>query len=329
MNKTGFELVKPDTLDAIQKIESAQSPPIPPKKTNAFQVMILDDEPIIGELLAELLPKWGFVPLYLPYPFSLNTVLEKGDNIHIFLMDYMLPTETTIDWIPSIREKFPDAKIVVMTGYAEIDILLRAMRVGVMDFILKPIETALLKCSLQRVSQILSHEQEIQSLLLDLQKSNELLNKQKAEYQFLNERLLETNRAFSTLAQNLDLEKKEIERQIGVKIKNNILPLVAKLQTDAKYNLEVDMLYQILWELASGITSPNSSLGILSTAELRVASLIERGLTNEEIAEKLCISLDTVKTHRKHIRKKMKITNSSVNLKSLLMDRFFNQSRSQ
>jgi DNA-binding NarL/FixJ family response regulator len=244
-------------------------------------------------------------------------------------MDYMLPTETTIDWIPSIREKFPDAKIVVMTGYAEIDILLRAMRVGVMDFILKPIETALLKYSLQRVSQILSHEQEIQSLLLDLQKSNELLNKQKAEYQFLNERLLETNRAFSTLAQNLDLEKKEIERQIGVKIKNNILPLVAKLQTDAKYNLEVDMLYQILWELASGITSPNSSLGILSTAELRVASLIERGLTNEEIAEKLCISLDTVKTHRKHIRKKMKITNSSVNLKSLLMDRFFNESRSQ
>lgn len=294
-----------------------------------MQVMVIDDDPLINSLMEDLLLQWGYSPLCLKYPFSLDTVLNKGGEVDIVLMDYFLPTETTIDWIPKIIETYPMAKIVVMTGYADMDIVLKAIRLGVTDFIVKPVEIALLKHSLERISQLLNNERKIQALLEDLKKSNELLSKQKEEYQFLNDRLLETNRAFSTLAQNLDLERREIERQIGMKIKSSILPIVQKLQADAKYNLELEMLYQMLWELASGITSPNSSLGILSTAELRVASLIKRGLTNEEIAEKLYISVDTVKTHRKNIRKKMRITNSNVNLKKLLMDRFFHQNRAQ
>jgi len=52
--------------------------------------------------------------------------------------------------------------------------------------------------------------------------------------------------------------------------------------------------------------------------ELRIAAMVKNGLTSQEIARQLNISLHTVKTHRKNIRKKLKIQNSTVNLSSYL-----------
>jgi DNA-binding CsgD family transcriptional regulator len=65
----------------------------------------------------------------------------------------------------------------------------------------------------------------------------------------------------------------------------------------------------------------NSGLNIittLSTAEMRVAAMIKNGLTSKEIATKLSISVDTVKTHRKNIRKKLNIQNASIDLANYL-----------
>ena len=56
----------------------------------------------------------------------------------------------------------------------------------------------------------------------------------------------------------------------------------------------------------------------LTDQEMRVAALIKRSLTNHKISDLLCISEHTVKTHRKNIRKKLKIKNSTINLSSYL-----------
>lgn len=48
---------------------------------------------------------------------------------------------------------------------------------------------------------------------------------------------------------------------------------------------------------------------ILSTREREVLSLLSKGFRNIEIAEKLCISLDTVKTHTRSIYSKLKVRN--------------------
>jgi DNA-binding NarL/FixJ family response regulator len=48
---------------------------------------------------------------------------------------------------------------------------------------------------------------------------------------------------------------------------------------------------------------------VLSRRELEILHLIARGLTNEEIAKKLFISLPTVKTHASHIFGKLNVNN--------------------
>ena len=52
-----------------------------------------------------------------------------------------------------------------------------------------------------------------------------------------------------------------------------------------------------------------AKLEMLSRREMEVLELISQSMTNEEIAEKLCLSLMTVKTHMRHIFKKAEIRN--------------------
>jgi DNA-binding CsgD family transcriptional regulator len=61
--------------------------------------------------------------------------------------------------------------------------------------------------------------------------------------------------------------------------------------------------------------------GLLSFSELRIASMIMSGLTSQRIANQLYISLRTVETHRKNIRRKLNINNSHQKLRDYLESR--------
>lgn len=53
----------------------------------------------------------------------------------------------------------------------------------------------------------------------------------------------------------------------------------------------------------------NASIGTLTRKEQEVLQLLAKGLTNTEIADKLCVSIVTVKTHLNNIFKKLKVEN--------------------
>jgi DNA-binding NarL/FixJ family response regulator len=56
-----------------------------------------------------------------------------------------------------------------------------------------------------------------------------------------------------------------------------------------------------------------------SRMEIRVSELLERGKTSEEIGATLNLSLNTVKWHRKNIRKKLGISKKNISIQSVLL----------
>ena len=292
-------------------------------------ITVVDDDPGICDLMEKLLAAWKFIPSVLPEPFSLNELLKIGASTDIFLLDIRLPTETTLNWIPTIMDTFPEAKVIIMTGYADTDTVIQAIRNGAFDFLQKPIAPELMKHSLLRAIQLQERDRNMKQMLADLQNNHTLLLDQKQKLEFLNERLLETNRAFSTLAQNLDFERAEILNRITHKIESGVIPALAKIRSDthlARYSIEMDMIINMLQDITFGACPTDPLSASLTTAEARVASLIKKGLTTDKIAEQLFISVDTVKTHRKNIRKKLNITNSSNDLREYLLNRPANAS---
>jgi DNA-binding CsgD family transcriptional regulator len=133
--------------------------------------------------------------------------------------------------------------------------------------------------------------------------------------------LVETNKALSVLARNIDRKRERgLEKTIRT-VNSKILPIIEQFQNNkafSKHRPEIDVVKAYLNELTAGSKDEPGVIFILSNAELRVATMIKNGFSSPEIARLLSVSLDTVKTHRKHIRRKLNISNFKINLTTYL-----------
>lgn len=154
-----------------------------------------------------------------------------------------------------------------------------------------------------------------------LERKHKELSHHKEDLEKLNRELVETNKALSVLARNIDRKREEIQKQIATTVTSKILPIIEAFQKDqtfAKQQSQLDILRAYLNVLTPDLKNGASIIFSLSAAELRVAAMIKNGLTSPQIAGTLHVSLDTVKTHRKNIRKKLNISNSPINLATYL-----------
>ncbi len=76
-----------------------------------------------------------------------------------------------------------------------------------------------------------------------------------------------------------------------------------RLSGDIRIADSIESLLQSIFILESS----DSRLERLSSRELEVVNLVRDGYTQKQIAEKFSISLDTIKTHVKNIKKKLNI----------------------
>jgi len=151
------------------------------------------------------------------------------------------------------------------------------------------------------------------------QKEKDLIQ-HKSDMQKLNKEMIETNRALSVLARNIDKNKELFEKKIYETTTVKILPIIKDLKSNGRikwFMADLDVLETHLNSLFTG-SKHLEIIHSLTDQEMRVAALIKLGLINHKISDLLCISEHTVKTHRKNIRKKLKINNSNINLSSYL-----------
>jgi PAS domain S-box-containing protein len=166
----------------------------------------------------------------------------------------------------------------------------------------------------ERTSELVGAAEEME------RKHNELLfNRSKLEK--INQELLDTNKALTALARNIDREKEDAEKKVAKIVRLRMLPLLEDFQKNVsfkKYLAEIDELMLSLHGLTPGLKRSTDIILALAPTELRIATMIKNGLTSPAIANVLHISLDTVKSHRRNIRRKLKLNNTKINLASYL-----------
>jgi PAS domain S-box-containing protein len=135
-------------------------------------------------------------------------------------------------------------------------------------------------------------------------------------------RLEEFNTALKVLLKQREDDKKELEESILINVKHLIVPYLEKLRTSRLNDDQITWL-SILESHLEAVTSPFAKrlsekyLG-LTPLEVRAANLIREGKTSKEIAASLCVSENTVSSHRFHIRTKLGLRNKKINLGSYL-----------
>jgi len=149
---------------------------------------------------------------------------------------------------------------------------------------------------------------------LELQESNsQLLMERKA--------LKESNAALRAVLARIEEEKKEIYIDVQENADKILLPILHALafhlpKTKRQY---AEILRSNIEDITSPFVSHLSKRHLsLTSTEVNICNMIRSGLQTKEIAQIRGVSVGTINRHREHIRSKLKITNSDINLMTYL-----------
>ncbi|MGC8763498.1 MAG: response regulator [Acidobacteriota bacterium] len=102
-----------------------------------LSVLVLDDEPIVGKRLQPALAKVGCdVEVFdAPAP-ALRRLAEK--RFHVVVTDIRMEEIDGIEVLERVLERTPETRVILITGYATVEVAREAMAKGAFDFIAKP-----------------------------------------------------------------------------------------------------------------------------------------------------------------------------------------------
>ena len=111
-------------------------------------------------------------------------LLDKIEELHpdAVITDINMPGMTGLELIETAREEFPSVNFIVISGYTDFEYVQTALRFGVWDYLLKPIQKKELNGILEKLDHHLMQEKEASEqkeiLDLDLRKSRSVLREQ-------------------------------------------------------------------------------------------------------------------------------------------------------
>lgn len=124
--------------------------------SQALQVMVLDDEPIVGKRLKPALEKSGFdVEVFEDSQKALIRLNEK--EFDIVVTDLRMEEVDGIQVLEHIMEKCKNTRVILITGYATVEVAREALVKGAFDFIAKPFKPRDLRAVVNKAALSLGH----------------------------------------------------------------------------------------------------------------------------------------------------------------------------
>ena len=102
-----------------------------------MSILIVDDEPVLQDVLKSLLEREGHSTLSARTGQEALDLLER-EEIELVLLDLMLPDIHGMEVLKSARANDPEQVFVVITAFSSIESAIEAMRRGAFDYIPKP-----------------------------------------------------------------------------------------------------------------------------------------------------------------------------------------------
>lgn len=113
-------------------------------------ILIIDDEPSYLQLMKEFLNQEGYVNVLTEQnPLQVLPLLERTD-IDLILLDIFMPEMNGLELLEKIYAVYPGIPVIVITAVHEVQIALKAIKLGAYEFITKPPDTDRLLLTIRR-----------------------------------------------------------------------------------------------------------------------------------------------------------------------------------
>jgi DNA-binding NarL/FixJ family response regulator len=282
------------------------------------RILIVEDEPAIRSSMRGYLEDEGFIIIEGPtVPEALATF--RAHQPDLVLLDLHLPKADGINVLREIRAQNEAVPVIIVSGAGQMSDVVAALRLGAWDYLVKPIADlgvlahAVRKC-LER-ARLLRENEAYHSKL------EEMVQQRTAELEAANASLERKTVALQEVLLTFRIDSDRRITRAVERIGQFCRPALAELREILPLSRRklVDQIEAAITDATSqSVDVMAGQLTCLSPAELRICELIRRGMGSKEIAAETGISVETVDTHRRNVRRKLKINNESVNLSTYL-----------
>lgn len=127
-----------------------------------FTILVVDDEQIHLNGLSNLLRKIRENYLVLTAKNGSEALSVMADNsVDILITDIKMPIMDGLELIEQVVDRYPVVKIVLLSGHREFEYARKALQVGVIDYLVKPINKQKIEAMILKLEDIIQKEQRV------------------------------------------------------------------------------------------------------------------------------------------------------------------------
>jgi len=128
-----------------------------------MKVLAAEDNPVMQSMLANMLTKWGYLPVIAHDGKEAWEALQLPDGPLLAILDWMMPGLNGVDVCRGVREagREPYVYILLLTARADFQDLLEGMEAGADDYLTKPFQAHELRVRLRAGRRILELQQQL------------------------------------------------------------------------------------------------------------------------------------------------------------------------
>lgn len=113
------------------------------------KILVVDDEALIRDVLSRRLTQWGHEVVTASGAEAALAEMEKAPAQIVF-SDVIMPLHDGLWLAQKLRERWPDAIIVAVSGALELQTVVKMRQYGAIDYVTKPIGREMLHQALER-----------------------------------------------------------------------------------------------------------------------------------------------------------------------------------
>lgn len=102
-------------------------------------ILIIDDEISIQEVLSDILRDENYQVLTAGDGIE-GLELLKNQPVDLVFLDVWMPRMGGIEVLETVRELYPDIEVIIISGHANVDMAVKAIKMGAYDFVEKPLD---------------------------------------------------------------------------------------------------------------------------------------------------------------------------------------------
>ena len=150
-----------------------------------MNILILDDEPAIGKSIIDFLTEAGY-QAYMAVRVDEALVLLEENEIDLLFLDINLPELDGLSFLRNIKPVFSELQVIMISGIHDHQTIIEAMRLGAIDFLVKPFKLSDIQLSVNRTENYLKAQQALNDTTSRLNKLQGLYGKEK-EFQLVHQ----------------------------------------------------------------------------------------------------------------------------------------------